>query len=198
MLAPRRDVQTATPDGQLVHSLIDGVVVRLATTLPDERGEVCEVYDPAWGLSGEPLVYAYQVTIRPQKVKGWVVHHEQDDRLFCALGVLKIVLYDGRQSSPTYGTINEIVLSERNRGLVIIPRGVFHAIQNVGTTDALFFNLPTRPYNHAAPDKYRLPLDTDQIPYQFAPRLGWCGGGRRRYRPRARRRAAGQRRHRDL
>jgi dTDP-4-dehydrorhamnose 3,5-epimerase len=57
--------------------------------------------------------------------------------------------------------------------LVIIPHGVFHAVQNVGNSDALFFNLPTRPYNHAAPDKYRLPLDPDQIPYRFDSSLGW-------------------------
>jgi len=108
-----------------------------------------------------------------RKVKGWVVHHEQDDRLFISLGVLKIVLFDGREDSPTYRQIDELILGERNRGLVIIPQGVFHAIQNVGHTDALFFNLPTKPYNHAAPDKYRLPLDTDQIPYRFEARLGW-------------------------
>jgi dTDP-4-dehydrorhamnose 3,5-epimerase len=172
-MQPRRDAQTVTPDGRRVGALIDGVVVRMATTLPDERGEVCEVFNPAWGVSEAPLVYAYQVVIRPGKVKGWVVHHEQDDRLFISLGVLKIVLFDGREDSPTYRQIDELILGERNRGLVIIPQGVFHAIQNVGHTDALFFNLPTKPYNHAAPDKYRLPLDTDQIPYRFEARLGW-------------------------
>lgn len=173
MRQPLRDAQTVTPDGRVTRDLLDGVVVRMATTLADERGELCEVYNPAWGLSGEPLVYAYQVVVRPQKIKGWAVHYEQDDRMFVSLGVLKIVLYDGRAGSPTAGHVNELVLGERNRGLVIVPRGVFHAVQNVGTTDAVFINLPTRPYDHAAPDKYRLPPDTDQIPYRFQTRPGW-------------------------
>jgi dTDP-4-dehydrorhamnose 3,5-epimerase len=37
----------------------------------------------------------------------------------------------------------------------------------------MFINLPTAPYKHADPDKYRLPLDTDEIPYQFEKGLGW-------------------------
>ena len=45
--------------------------------------------------------------------------------------------------------------------------------QNIGTTDALFVSMPTRAYQHDDPDVYRLPIDTDQIPYRFDNRLGW-------------------------
>jgi dTDP-4-dehydrorhamnose 3,5-epimerase len=164
---PVKDVQTVTPDGALVAPLIDGVRVRPAITHPDARGTVCEIYNPAWGIHEAPLVYVYQTTIRPHKVKGWVLHREQDDRLFFSLGTVKIVLYDDRPASPTHRMLNEIHLSEYNRGLITIPRGVYHAMENVGDTDVLFINMPTRPYNHADPDKYRLPLDTDRIPYRF-------------------------------
>jgi dTDP-4-dehydrorhamnose 3,5-epimerase len=173
MLQPSPDRQTVTPDGEPMADRIAGVKVRAAITHPDERGEVCEIYNPAWGFHEAPLVYVYQVCIRPRRVKGWVVHREQDDRLFVSLGVVKIVLYDDRPGSPTHGRVNEIYLGERNRGLITIPSGVYHAIQNVGETDAILINLPTRPFNHARPDKFRLPLDTDQIPYRFADRLGW-------------------------
>ena len=47
--------QTVTSEGERVDRLIDGVRIRSATTQPDERGTVCEVYNPAWGLSDEPL-----------------------------------------------------------------------------------------------------------------------------------------------
>ena len=172
-LEPVKDSQTVTPDGKPIAPLIEGVSIRPAVTIPDERGTVCEVYNPAWGVHDEPLVYVYQVTIRPQKVRGWVVHNEQDDRLFASLGTLKFVLYDAREASPTHGMVNEIFLSEQNRGLVHIPRGVYHAIQNVGNTDALFINMPTKAYDHADPDKYRLPIDTNAIPYRFEEKLGW-------------------------
>jgi dTDP-4-dehydrorhamnose 3,5-epimerase len=112
-------------------------------------------------------------TVRPRQIKGWIVHQIQDDRLFVAFGALKIVLYDARLDSPTYRMITENVLTERNRGSIRIPRGVFHAVQNIGDVDAVYVNCPTHPYNHADPDKFRLPPDTDEIPYSFEQRLGW-------------------------
>ncbi|HVT61457.1 MAG TPA: dTDP-4-dehydrorhamnose 3,5-epimerase family protein [Thermoanaerobaculia bacterium] len=170
---PVKDAQSVTPEGVPVAPRIAGVAVRMATTHVDERGEICEIYSPAWGLGPVPLVYVYQSLVRPGKVKGWVVHRLQDDRLFVSLGFIKIVLYDARSESPTLGMVNEILLSERNRGLVIVPQGVYHAVQNIGESDALFLNMPSLPYDHANPDKYRLPLDTDAIPYRFESRLGY-------------------------
>jgi len=166
------DEQTVTPAGQPVRDLIAGVQVRSAVTHVDDRGELCEIYDPAWGVLPEPVVYVYQAMVRPGKTKGWILHREQDDRLFVALGFIRIVLYDARAESPTCGRLNEIFLSERNRGLVVIPRGVFHAVQNVGSFDAYYVNMPTRAYNHRAPDKLRLPPDTDQIPFSLTLRAG--------------------------
>jgi dTDP-4-dehydrorhamnose 3,5-epimerase len=83
------------------------------------------------------------------------------------------VLYDDREGSPTQGRINEIHRSELQRTLMVIPRGVFHAHVNVGTTDAVLISMPTRAYDHADPDVFRLPLDTDLIPYSFEDKLGW-------------------------
>ncbi len=172
-LEPQKDAQTVTPEGKSIVALIHGVRIRSAVTIPDERGTICEIYSNAWDFSDAPLVYVYQVTIRPHKIKGWVVHYKQDDRLFLSQGTLKIVLYDARDTSPTHGMLNELYLSEQNRGLLLVPRGIFHAIQNVGQTDALFINLPSHPYDHADPDKYRLPLNNDVIPYRFESGSGW-------------------------
>ena len=63
--------------------------------------------------------------------------------------------------------LNELFIGEQNRGLIIIPRGVYHALQNVGQLDAVFINLPTKAYNHGNPDKFRLPIHNDLIPYHF-------------------------------
>jgi dTDP-4-dehydrorhamnose 3,5-epimerase len=57
--------------------------------------------------------------------------------------------------------------------MIIIPNYVMHAVQNIGTTDATFINMPSHPYNHAEPDKYRLPLTNDIIPYRFDDTPGW-------------------------
>jgi dTDP-4-dehydrorhamnose 3,5-epimerase len=159
--------QTVTKEGERVDPMIDGVVIRQAVTHPDERGTLTEIFSPAWTLSDEPLVYVYQVTIRPGQVKGFVLHRTYSDRLFFSLGTVKAVLYDDREESPTRGMLNELHFSEHNRGNLVIPPGVWHAMQNVGTTDALFVNCPTKPYDHADPDKWALPHGSDAVPYSF-------------------------------
>lgn len=171
MLEGTRDKATVTRSGERLAPLIDGVVVRSATTQFDERGELCEIYDPAWNVAPEPLVYVYAAIVRPGRVKGWVYHEHQIDRLFALSGFMKVVLYDARGGSPTTGLVNEIHLTERNRGLVVIPPLVVHAVQNVGASDGTFINLPSRPYDHANPDKIRVP--PDQVPYSFDTGVGW-------------------------
>jgi dTDP-4-dehydrorhamnose 3,5-epimerase len=169
----KKDHQSVTPDGAPLIEPIEGVVVRPLITQEDQRGEVVEIYRPAWGIHPEPLVYAYQVMLRPGVVKGWTIHQHQDDRIFNGHGVLRWALYDYRDASPTYGKLNVFTFSERNRALLIIPAGVFHAVQNIGQQDAYFVNLPTQPYNHANPDKHRLPVKNDIIPFAFDDGPGW-------------------------
>jgi dTDP-4-dehydrorhamnose 3,5-epimerase len=165
--APSRDAATVTPEGKRLAPLIDGVVVRYQQPLEDRRGEVVEVYRPSWGLHDDPLVYVYQVRIRPGAIKGWVVHEHQEDRLFFVAGVVRWGLYDDRADSPTRGLVNDLVFSERAAALLIIPRGVYHAVRNIGSTDAVFINMPSRAYEHARPDKLRLPLKNALIPFDF-------------------------------
>lgn len=54
--------------------------------------------------------------------------------------------WDGIADSGVVGFTHYV--GERNRAMLIIPRGVYHAVQNVGGTDAYFINLPTRAYDH--------------------------------------------------
>jgi dTDP-4-dehydrorhamnose 3,5-epimerase len=159
--------QTVTEKSEPIGDLIDGVVRRSSITHPDERGTLTEIFNPAWDFSDDPLVYVYQVTVRPGQIKGFVLHKSYSDRLFFSLGTLKVVLYDDREDSPTRGMLNEVFFSEESRGHLVIPPNVWHAVQNVGTTDALFVNCPTKPYDHADPDKWAMPKDSDLIPYSF-------------------------------
>ena len=101
-------------------------------------------------------------------MKGWVLHREQNDRMFAFGGIVRIVLYDARTDSDSFGRVNVFHFGEHDRALLSIPAGVWHAVQNVGHKDAAFINLPSRPYQHDDPDKYRLPLDNDVIPYRLS------------------------------
>jgi dTDP-4-dehydrorhamnose 3,5-epimerase len=171
--APIKEQQTVTADGKSVQKLIDGLVVRPAVPHVDRRGEVVEVYNPAWNLHPTPMVYAYQASIRPKTIKGWIVHKKQDDRIYTCLGIMRWVFYDLREESPTYQLFNQFTFSERNRALIIIPKGVYHAVQNVGETEAIFFNMPTHAFDYEDPDKYRLPPKNDLIPFDFDDPMSW-------------------------
>ncbi len=168
-----RDPQTATAEGEPVQQLPDGVTFRDASTHIDGRGSVTELFDNRWGWHKDPLVFVYMFTVRPGMIKGWGMHLEHEDRYFVLFGELEIVMYDARPESPTQGLVASVVLSAYRRRLMSIPTGVWHANRNIGSTDCVVINFPTKPYDHANPDKYRLPLDTDEIPYTFAPLNGW-------------------------
>ena len=166
-MMPKKSKQTVTRDGKRVAPRIEGVLVRQQVTQQDHRGSLTEIYSPFWEFDAIPLVFIYTVTTRPGMIKGWAVHYRQVDRYFFYSGSHKLVLYDARETSPTRGMINELYFSETNRSLVSVPTGVYHAVENVGTTDALMINFPSEPYHHEDPDKHTLPLQNDVIPYRF-------------------------------
>src|SRR5450631_2977160 len=103
-----QDRQTVTPVGASISRLIEGVVIQSSTTHEDDRGTLCEIMSPHRPPHPAPLVYVYQFTIRPGKIKGWHIHHLHDDRIFISQGHVRVVLYDNRPDSPTYGFVNEI------------------------------------------------------------------------------------------
>jgi dTDP-4-dehydrorhamnose 3,5-epimerase len=169
-----QDRATVTATGASLQRLPHGVVVRKLVTHIDSRGTVTELYDPRWGLFEEPLVFTYMFTIRAGYAKGWNLHRRHKDRYCIVQGEMALVLYDPRPDSPTCGDVCRLVLSAHDRCLVSVPENVWHADHNIGSTDALVVNHPTIPYDHADPDKWRLPLDSPLIPYSFPPgTLGW-------------------------
>jgi dTDP-4-dehydrorhamnose 3,5-epimerase len=173
MSAPVQDTQTVTSQGESIEKLPVGVKFHEVKTHSDERGSVVELYDPRWGWHEEPLVFSYCFTVRPGMIKGWGIHKKHDDRYFILFGEMEVVLYDDRPDSPTYGLVSKVVLSEYRRRLMCIPAGVWHADYNIGDKDVVCVNFPTIQYDHSAPDKYRLSLDNDYIPYKFNNPRGW-------------------------
>jgi dTDP-4-dehydrorhamnose 3,5-epimerase len=140
---------------------------RNVPTHVDDRGVVFEMFDTRWNWHPDPVVFSYCYTVRPGIIKGWGVHRKHEDRYFLLFGELELVLYDERPDSSTLGLVSKIYLNHYQRRIINIPAGVWHANRNVGLTDAVVVNFPTIPYDHADPDKFRLPLDTDRIPYTF-------------------------------
>jgi dTDP-4-dehydrorhamnose 3,5-epimerase len=153
--------------------LLAGVTEHRASTHVDDRGSLVEMIDPRWDSVTSPLTYAYSWTVRPGHAKGWAIHRGHDDRYFLVSGEVEVVLFDVRRDSATYGVVSVVPMSHYERGLVTIPRLVWHATRNVGSTEAVMVNFPTELYDHDNPEKYRLPLNNPLIPYSFGDTPGW-------------------------
>jgi dTDP-4-dehydrorhamnose 3,5-epimerase len=165
--AATADKPTVTPSGVPLRRLTHGVTIRKLVTHTDARGSVTELFDPRWGYHPDPLLFAYAFSIRPNVVKGWNLHRKHEDRYAILQGEMELVLFDPRPDSPTYNEVCRIVLTEKDRCIVNVPIDVWHADYNIGDKDVVMINFPTMQYDYAAPDKWRLPIDTPLIPHQF-------------------------------
>lgn len=145
---------------------IDGVWVKDLRVIPDERGRLQEILradEEGFKKFGQ----VYVSTTYPGVVKAWHLHKVQDDNFCCVRGMVKLVLYDSRDDSPTKGTVREYFLGDHNPKLVRVPAGVHHGWKCVSQEEAIVINIPTEPYSYAAPDEYRAPWDTPDIPYSW-------------------------------
>jgi dTDP-4-dehydrorhamnose 3,5-epimerase len=167
---PDRPVQT--PDGQPVAAGIDEVRLVRLSVHADDRGTLIPAMDVRHPFWVEPVVYAYAITVAPGRIKGWGMHRLQTDRYFVASGSLRVVLFDGREGSPSCGRFAQFFFTDATPGLLRIPPGVWHADQNWGTSDTLIVNYPTRPYDPVAPDKYRVDPHSGIIPFDWRLRDG--------------------------
>jgi len=146
--------------------LIDGVNTKYLKVIPDDRGWLMEILrcdDDIFEKFGQ----VYFTAAYPGVVKGWHLHKKQSDNLLCVNGMMKVVLYDKRKDSPTYGELNEFFIGEKNPMLISIPPRVYHGFKAIGDETAMCINVSTHPYKYEEPDEYRLAPDTDEIPYNW-------------------------------
>ena len=80
-------------------------------------------------------------------------------------GNIKLVMYDQRQSSPTYKQIQEIVFGQVNYQLVRVPPGVVNGFTAVGGQRALVANCADIP--HDPNEITRIDPFTPTIPYDW-------------------------------
>jgi len=167
MLGAVADSQSVTHDWDSLQELIAGVQTKEVKNVVKENGYLTEIWREDWPLEEARVGQVFQVLITPGGISAWHVHREATDRLFVNHGLLKIVLYDARPESATKGRINVFRCGSVRPMLIVVPAGVWHGVQNISAAPALLLNLPDRPYRYAAPDHWRLPSNTDRIPYSF-------------------------------
>jgi len=162
-----KDEQSVTSDWTVLQEPIDGVQLVEVRNVIANSGHTTEVLRREWFGGGVEIDQVFQVTLGPHGISAWHVHLDTTDRLFVNAGQVKIVLYDSRAGSATRGLVNEFRLGDRRPGLVVIPPGVWHGVQNLQATESRVLNLVDVAYEYEDPDHWRLPADTAEIPYSF-------------------------------
>lgn len=146
--------------------MIDGVKTKKLRVIPDERGRLMEILrnnDEIFDKFGQ----IYMTTTYPGVVKAWHLHKKQSDNITCVQGMIKLVLYDPREQSPTYEQIDQFYLGLHNPLLVQIPKDIFHGWMCVSQEEAIIVNIPTERYNDDNPDEFRLDPHDNDIPYEW-------------------------------
>jgi dTDP-4-dehydrorhamnose 3,5-epimerase len=149
--------------------MIDGVEIIPLRQIVDERGSVMHMLRSDakhFRQFGE----IYFATVNPGAIKGWHIHTAMTLNYAVPHGQVKLVLYDGRDGSPTQGELMELFVGAANYVLVQIPPGVWNGVKGLGQTPSIVANCATLP--HDPEEIGRLDPFSDRIPYDWALRHG--------------------------
>lgn len=146
--------------------MIEGVKTKKLRVIPDERGRLMEMIRSDDGIF-EKFGQLYLTAAYPGVVKGWHYHKKQEDNFIAVSGMMKVVLYDNREGSKTYGEVNEFFMGEHNQILLHIPALVLHGFKCISEKEGLIINCPTELYNYEKPDEYRIGAHDPSIPYNW-------------------------------
>lgn len=144
--------------------MIHGVSIRLLQQISDERGKVMHMLrrdDPWFEKFGE----IYFSVVYPGVIKGWHLHKRMTLNYTVVSGMIKLVLYDDREGSPTRGELQELFTGEENYALVTIPPGVWNGFKGIGVKPAIVANCATEP--HDPEEIVRMDPFTQKIPYDW-------------------------------
>lgn len=150
---------------------IHGVKTKALRLIPDERGYLMEMLRVDDQEFFSKFGQVYVSATYPGAVKAWHYHEKQVDNFVCVAGMVKLVLVDTRDDSPTKGAVNEFFLGTQNPTLVQVPNLVYHGWKCISPELALVVNTTNEPYHYAKPDEFRLdPHGT--LPYDWARKDG--------------------------
>lgn len=150
--------------------MIEGVHITSLRQISDDRGKVMHMLRADSELFIE-FGEIYFSCVNPGAIKAWKLHNEMT--LNCAVphGQVKFVLYDTRQSSITYGQIQEIIMGPANYVLVTVPPLIWTGLICIGNEVAILANCASIP--HAPDESKHLDFDDPYFPYKWEVSHQW-------------------------
>ena len=144
---------------------IHDVLINPLKKIVDERGSIMHMLrsdDSHFEKFGE----IYFSTAYPGAIKGWHEHTLQVQNYAVVKGMIKLVLYDNRKTSPSYKALMEIFMGDDNYILVRIPEGVINGYKCISKETSIVANCPTLP--HAATGEMnRYDPFSSIVPYEW-------------------------------
>ena len=144
--------------------MIQGVKVIPLPKIPDERGCIYHMLRND-AEHFEKFGEIYFSTVYPQAVKAWHLHKTMALNYAVILGMIKLVLFDDREGSPTRGRIDELFIGEQNYQLVHVPPLLWNGFKGISNDTAIVANCATEP--HDPQEIIRQAPDSSQINYDW-------------------------------
>lgn len=143
---------------------IDGVLLSKTNIIIGPSGGVKKLLradECAYHGFGE----AYLVITNSAVVKDWRLHKRMTATLFLLSGIVRLVLFDSRKGSTTYGKFQEILLSQSNQLRVTISPEIWFAFRGESKTESLLLNVA----NILHDDNEVVRAQKNQISYTWPP-----------------------------
>ena len=149
----------------LMQTSILGVVLQDLPVIPTDGGAVLKMLRSDSSLF-KAFGEVYFSEVQPGKVRAWKSHREQTQMFCVPYGRMKLVLYDERPESPTYGRVETVVLGRPHAyRLLRVPPKIWYGFTPLGNTPALLCNCADKP--HDPSEALRRDMQDPAIPYHW-------------------------------
>ena len=144
---------------------ISGVMLTSLRQISDERGAVLHMLRcdaPEFVHFGE----CYFSEVMPGVIKAWKRHHKQTQNIAVPIGLVRMIIFDDRESSVTRGNLIDLELGRPDKYFRIsIPPGLWYGFSCVSIVPALLVNCADLPHD---PDESELiDINNPLIPYKW-------------------------------
>jgi|TARA_B110000285_G_scaffold221351_1_gene274201 dTDP-4-dehydrorhamnose 3,5-epimerase len=128
--------------------MIENIKITKLKQILDERGKIMHMMrtdSPIFKKFGE----IYFSTVKPNSVKAWHLHKEATLNYVCIKGKTKLVLFDDRKNSKTFGNYQELILSPSpdDYFMVTIPPLIWNGFKGEDQEDSIIANCMTIPHD---------------------------------------------------
>ena len=146
------------------NNTIDGVEIKELVVHKGETGYFCEIIRKSDKFFNEFAQTSFSF-VYEGAAKAWHLHKKQTDYMCTLKGDMKLVLYDTRKKSKTYGKLMEILMGETlGYKVVKIPPGIAHGYKVLNGPMYIVYTM-NREYDPK--DELRLPHDDKEINYDW-------------------------------